>query len=1520
MKFEEIYFGFDLGTKNIGYAVTDADYRLLRIDKKRAIGVRFFDEAKTAMDRRVYRCARTRLKRRKYRISLLQEIFDEELMKKDPNFLRKLNENDLKTEDSFDSGLKYSLFNDRAFNDKVYYKKYPTIYHLRKALCEGSTDDIRLLYLAIHHIIKYRGNFLFNGNMDDCRNPLPIFEELNEYLYSRHTALNMPDDDLFGQKINDIEQLDTDGINNFGKLITDKLSKKDKKIKAHELFQATATQKPLLDTIFGGSVNITKLFGADKYPKDTFRDFRFSDDFEQIEASLSSVTDETDFNIILCLKKLYDFQTLIGLLNDKDSLSGAMVDIYNQHKSDLKNLKYIIGKYAADKYSLMFDEPSVTQKDIPELDKKNNNYSKYIGGGVYNGVKLGKCYDDDGRLIADKTKVSRNGRLGKTCTQEEFYKTVKAVLLKLKVDTADEEIYKNILLRIEDGIFMPKIVSKANSALPYQLNMQELDKILKNAVNSGNYPFLQKIEDGYSVCDKIKLLLQFRIPYYVGHVKEYREGGNCSKNSWAVRKQSGRVTPWNFEDMIDIEKSKVEFIQRMTTNCTYLKNQKTLPKNSVLFGKFVALNELNKLKINGEPINVELKKSIYNDVYLNKKVNKENIIQSVKRLTGVSDIILTGIDEAMHGDMDVYRKFKRILSDKVDRYPDMIEKLIFLMTIYADDANIIFNAVCDEFVKNKKILTLDEAKKLRGIKFKGWSALSQGLLAGSTMGKNEGLILTDELGQKKDIIEILYDTNLNFMQIINDKRFNFKEALNEYNIANGIVENNEITYGDIDELYCSPSVKKIVWQTYEMTKELVKITKSIPSKVFLEVTRSNDDRDKKAKKRTKSRKEIIDAAYQEAINIVKQNKKSIKDKIDSNIEDIASYKNMLQDTNNNSLNSEKLFLYFMQLGRCAYSNKPIDLDRLKDYDIDHIIPQSKVKDDSLNNKILVEGKLNKEKGDTYPVLPKFRTNAKSLWDTLLKLKLMTDDKYSRLVRQKPISSEEQEKFINRQLIETAQSVLSARDILARYFKGLCNQYNIDKEVEIVLSKAGNVSDFRKSFGLTKSREINDFHHACDAYLNIVVGNGLNEKFSHNKDYRENIDSEHSKSYNFKKAFESNIYSYREKRVIFYPQSGPDSTLSVINKELSIPNYNVSKKIVSGKGELYKATIFKAGVGLDDDVLYSRVEKFDKDGMYNPKSDTSKYGGFKHSGTAYFLIIDSKDRKGNTVRSVEAVPIYYAKKISQKKLSTEAFLSDVLKLNNPKPAVIEGLKSSKLLVGSLLEFEQYTGEKEQKTITFRLRLSGKTAERLTFHNANELIADKATNDYVKELSLTMDKINKAFIKNISIYKDMDKEKIRPEIYDELKNEKIRRINTENQMSNIIMLSKEQNLCLYDLFIKKVTDSNSPYTYLPSYNCFAATLTKSRDCFAEMDEYAQLSVLLKIIKAFQCNPDMADTSNLNYIEKGKSISGKKNQCKITFSNKIYEVKKKASDNKFKRIDFISQSVTGLKEKRIKISYGV
>ena len=178
----------------------------------------------------------------------------------------------------------------------------------------------------------------------------------------------------------------------------------------------------------------------------------------------------------------------------------------------------------------------------------------------------------------------------------------------------------------------------------------------------------------------------------------------------------------------------------------------------------------------------------------------------------------------------------------------------------------------------------------------------------------------------------------------------------------------------------------------------------------------------------------------------------------------------------------------MQLGICMYSGDPIDITKLKSdayVNVDHIYPQAYVKDDSLNNKVLVKSKLNGEKSDNYPINKDIRDKMSSIWKHYRKEGLISEEKYNRLTRKTPFTDEEKQGFVNRQLVETRQSTKAVAEILKTMFP----------ETGVVYVKAGLASEFRHAFGIIKSRQINDLHHAKDAYLNVVCGNVYHSTFT-----------------------------------------------------------------------------------------------------------------------------------------------------------------------------------------------------------------------------------------------------------------------------------------------------------------------------------------------------------------------------------------------------------------------------------------
>ena len=154
-KYGDYYIGLDVGTGSCGWAVTDKSYNILKVSGKSLWGVRLFPTADTAAERRSHRCARRRVFRTRQRLNLLEQLFDPEISKVDVGFFQRLKNSEFK------EISKNNLFGDNSYKDKDFFKEYPTIYHLRYKLMNEPVDDIRLLFLAVHHIIKHRGHFLF---------------------------------------------------------------------------------------------------------------------------------------------------------------------------------------------------------------------------------------------------------------------------------------------------------------------------------------------------------------------------------------------------------------------------------------------------------------------------------------------------------------------------------------------------------------------------------------------------------------------------------------------------------------------------------------------------------------------------------------------------------------------------------------------------------------------------------------------------------------------------------------------------------------------------------------------------------------------------------------------------------------------------------------------------------------------------------------------------------------------------------------------------------------------------------------------------------------------------------------------------------------------------------------------------------------------------------------------------------------------------------------------------------------
>ena len=205
---------------------------------------------------------------------------------------------------------------------------------------------------------------------------------------------------------------------------------------------------------------------------------------------------------------------------------------------------------------------------------------------------------------------------------------------------------------------------------------------------------------------------------------------------------------------------------------------------------------------------------------------------------------------------------------------------------------------------------------------------------------------------------------------------------------------------------------------------------------------------------------------------------------------------------------------------------------------------------------------NEEKDNNYPLSYQIRENQTQFWKHLLDLGLISKSKFERLIRSTSLSNSEKEGFIARQLVETRQSTKAIAGLLSKLYK----------KAKIIYPKAGLTADFKQKFDLIKVRELNDLHHAKDAYCNIVVGNVYYEKFTSKYQYV----IANNERYSFSTSDTSYIFTNQnEKRL---QQSGIwDSrngcSISVVRKNYYRNNILKTIKQEEVKGKLFDLTLY-----------------------------------------------------------------------------------------------------------------------------------------------------------------------------------------------------------------------------------------------------------------------------------------------------------------------------------------------------------
>lgn len=1183
--------GLDIGTGSVGWAVIGDDYRLKRAKGKNLIGVRLFDSATTAAERRGYRTTRRRLSRRHWRLRLLNDIFSPNLVKLDENFLPRLKYSWVNPADEQNPQLNDDVANGALFGsseaDKAFHENYPTIYHLRhKLMTDTDKHDLREVYLAIHHIVKYRGNFLNTAdkiNADNSFNVDLFVEALNEYNDFIETPL---------PSITDVQL--------FSDMLTDK-NARNKSVRVENAMSATSDSKSkilkaVLTALVGNTANFQTIFELLDLEKDEAKNFKFKLDLEDVETKLDVVraklSDEQNA-FLEAILIAYDGITLKMILGDYKSISQSMIESYKSHQRDWT---YIKGNVRINEQKI---EPDKNSVKIFKLDPKKLIYPSNL------------AYL---QVISSNEDEHKKGL--------EYFKT--------NIHDAD------ILQRIENDTFLLKQRTKRNGVLPYQLHLAELEQII--AKQSKYYPFLaDTFEKDNKPENKLAGLLKFRVPYYVGPLVEPEKVSGDASNHWLIKKETQEntpITPFNFDDVVDKDKSGEQFIKRITGTDSYLIGEPTLPQNSILYQKYNVLQELNNVRNERhQRLPIKVKQDIYEHVFkVDKNVTAKKVMTYLK-LNGYGDFEISGLSDTKSGKFNSnlvsYHYFVDVLGrEKTEAIGEgQLEEIIEIQTVF-EDRNIVARRL-----SKLDYLTQQEKDKLSAKHYTGWGRLSKKLLDTKfieTTLSEAG----DIIPQSHSIMDLLYHSDKNLMEILTDKKFNVQEWMTAQNKG---TESGNSLYDQIDALAGPKDIKRGITQVFGIIDDIKKAMGGNPEKVYLEFARETQ-----TSRLTNSR-----------LNHVQELYKSSELKAE-----FAQISKRLAAETKETIRDDRLYLYYLQEGKDMYTGKVIPVEQLSsNYDIDHIIPQAFTKDDSITNRVLVNRATNARKSDSPTFTNEIIDARKSWWQSLVNRGLLSKEKFERLTnRRKTFSDNQTSHFIARQLVETRQIIKNVADLIKNNYEG----------TQTVAIRASLTGEMRRYLDWPKNRDINDFHHAHDALMMATVGKYVDKRGFFDKG---NVSDDADNAYNLytkdwlKRAragvkddsqrvnpFGFIVGSMQSKSVRqqVNTETGEivwhDENVTYLRQVLGYKKILVTRRLNGSSGRLYAETLF--GPNPKSKLIAQKANR-----------SVALYGGFTKSESAYMALVEFSKKEEKSYKLIK-VPMTIANRVNDKQLTVSNYIESL----------------------------------------------------------------------------------------------------------------------------------------------------------------------------------------------------------------------------------------------------------------------
>jgi len=287
----------------------------------------------------------------------------------------------------------------------------------------------------------------------------------------------------------------------------------------------------------------------------------------------------------------------------------------------------------------------------------------------------------------------------------------------------------------------------------------------------------------------------------------------------------------------------------------------------------------------------------------------------------------------------------------------------------------------------------------------------------------------------------------------------------------------------------------------------------------------------------------------------------------------------------------KYRLYKEQKGRSAYTNKPIEIKYLFNngyYEIDHIWPYSRTFDDGFNNKVLVETKQNRDKGNKIP------------WEYF-----HNDSIIREFLNQANISKSKADRLLAHELPENSEFKLRDKNdssYIAKLAKKLILFYLVKGNDENCQTQSGVITDKLKTFWKLKGKthsylssyEKNYSADYCYIFNDVIISDDkLVFSFTSNRNgfIDEKIDFEYNK-YKKKKEIKDNGDNdeNKEKGLSYYQQQSNEYLSEISNNKELV--YSVLSKYFSKKPEDIVGSLVENHL-LNEDLRESVIYFFNK---------------------------------------------------------------------------------------------------------------------------------------------------------------------------------------------------------------------------------------------------------------------------------------------------------------------------------------